>query len=49
MKKNRQKTVNRTHTLQPQDLASARGGENGVIHMQVVAGMSRDNGVLHML
>ncbi len=38
-------------TLQPRDLAAARGGDNGVIHVEVIGEGSvstNDNGVLHM-
>jgi hypothetical protein len=50
MKKNRQKTGDRSHRLGAQQLAWVRGGgiqgtghaaDNGVIHMQ------NDNGVIH--
>ncbi|HEX3763809.1 MAG TPA: serine hydrolase [Kofleriaceae bacterium] len=52
MKKSRQRTESRPRSLQSQDLASIRGGDNGVLHMQLVpAGppVPNDNGVLHML
>ena len=49
MKKPHKKTADRPQTLRIRDLASVRGGENGVIHMQVAAGgLPRDNGVIHM-
>lgn len=51
MKKNRQKTGDRSHRLGAQQLASVRGGgiqgsglaaENGTIHV------NKDNGVIHL-
>jgi len=38
MKKNRPKPARQTRTLQPQDLAAVRGGDNGTIHVNVVGG-----------
>ena len=51
MKKNRQKTGDRTPTLQAQDLAAVRGGDNGTIHVDVeVVGKATadENGVIHL-
>jgi hypothetical protein len=35
MKKSRQKTNHQRRSLQPQDLAAVRGGDNGTIHVNV--------------
>jgi hypothetical protein len=44
-----QSTAVRLHGLQARDLAQVRGGDNGVLHMQVVGGPApNDNGVIHM-
>ena len=52
MKKNHQQPVRQTRTLQAQDLASVRGGDNGVLHMDAIVGggkvIANENGVLHM-
>jgi len=50
MKKNRQKTGNQTRSLRAHDLVSVRGGDNGVIHLDVTVGggAPRDNGVIHL-
>jgi len=51
MKKNREKPARQTRTLQAPDLAAVRGGDNGVIHIEVVGGgkpIADDNGVIHM-
>jgi len=53
MKKPRQETNHRAHSLLPQDLASVRGGDGGVLHGNAIVGGGKvivdDNGVLHML
>ena len=55
--KNRRKPSVRQHQLQPQDLATVRGGSNGVIHSDAIVGggkaivgggVARDNGVIQM-
>jgi hypothetical protein len=38
MKKSRQKTNHHRRSLQPQDLAAVRGGDNGTIHVNVGGG-----------
>ena len=50
MQRNRPKQAPQTRTLRPQDLASVRGGTNGVINMDAIVGggVARDNGVIQL-
>ncbi len=50
MKQHHRKPDKRTRTLQVQDLAAVRGGDNGVIHLDVIVGggvSPHDDGVVH--
>jgi hypothetical protein len=48
MKKNRQKTGDRSLSLRARDLASVRGGQDGVLHDQAIGGgvSPHDDGVI---
>ena len=50
MKRNDKKLSRRPRSLQARDLAAVRGGDNGLLHMDVIVGggLPNDNGVIHM-
>jgi len=52
MKKPHKKTADRPQALRIRDLATVRGGDNGLLHMDAIVGggkvIADENGVIHM-